>query len=614
MDNKAYFLPPWRFLKKYLTLLPVDFNKPWWRLITRQRFYLIATLIGETIVNAFRPLSIVLLGGCFAIGRFDYFVYLFIAWTTIYIIEYAARVNNYILKVRALHSLRFRAHQWFLQVDPIYHAHRSSGTVLGKIERAYRGFEKLIEAVSYEIIETVIGVITVIATLCFYNIWLGVISFFFLSLIVICNLLIIQHIIVPQEKRFLKADDKARSANVESLLQINLIRTGFATNQINSRLEEKNARVIRRDGKLSFTFIFFYTLIKISYLGSLFVLGLYVMNAIKGNVFSIATGTSLILAYMRGTYRIVKIERPLRHSFKSIVRIQDLFNFLNDFGKQSYPVLSKVPDYRGAEFPLRKDKISVVGENLFFDYSEHAKIFDGHSLHLAVPQEQENKLYGIIGPSGIGKSSFLLLLGGQLKPASGIVLLDDIDIYEVDDVMRQKMIALQGQVSSQMRGTLRHNLLFSLPRKKPAYTDDYLIDVLKKVGLWSFFKVKKGLDTFVGEGGFTLSGGQRQRLNFANLFLRATYYKPLLILIDEPTSSLDVISEQAITEMIHVLAKDAVTFVIAHRIKTLSDAVKIMDFSLLEIEKEITFYSDEQLKKRSEYYRRLISGDELISQ
>jgi len=185
--DRSYFFPPWSFLKKRLTLLPVDFSKPWWKTITRQRFYLIFTLIGEVIVNAFRPLSVVLLGSVFVSGRFDYFIYLFLAWIVIYVIEYASRINNYILKVRALHSLRFRAHQWFLQVDPIFHAQRSSGAVLGKIERGYRGFEKLIEAVSYEIIETIIGVVTIIITLCFYNIWLSVMSFFFLGLIVFLN-------------------------------------------------------------------------------------------------------------------------------------------------------------------------------------------------------------------------------------------------------------------------------------------------------------------------------------------------------------------------------------------------------------------------------------------
>ena len=109
--------------------------------------------------------------------------------------------------------------------------------------------------------------------------------------------------------------------------------------------------------------------------------------------------------------------------------------------------------------------------------------------------------------------------------------------------------------------------------------------------------------------GLNLSGGQRQRLNFASLYLRAKYFKPVLILIDEPTSSLDDISEKAITAMISELSQKALTLVIAHRLHTLADATGILDFSLIDKEKEMRFYPREELEKRSPYYKKLILGD-----
>ena len=87
-----------------------------------------------------------------------------------------------------------------------------------------------------------------------------------------------------------------------------------------------------------------------------------------------------------------------------------------------------------------------------------------------------------------------------------------------------------------------------------------------------------------------------------------------LILIDEPTSSLDEISEKAITQMISELAKTAVTFVIAHRIKTLEDAVGILDFSLLPGEKDMRFYSKTELQARSTYYEKLLQGEYSIEE
>ena len=103
-------------------------------------------------------------------------------------------------------------------------------------------------------------------------------------------------------------------------------------------------------------------------------------------------------------------------------------------------------------------------------------------------------------------------------------------------------------------------------------------------------------------------GGQRQRINFASLYLRAHYYRPPVILIDEPTSSLDEVSEASITGMILELAKHSITLVIAHRLKTIEDAVGLMDLSLLSEEKNIEFYSLTQLKQRSVYYSQLVAG------
>jgi ATP-binding cassette subfamily B protein len=126
------------------------------------------------------------------------------------------------------------------------------------------------------------------------------------------------------------------------------------------------------------------------------------------------------------------------------------------------------------------------------------------------------------------------------------------------------------------------------------------------VGLWNIFQQIGGLDTFVGESGMNLSGGQRQRLNFANLYLRAIFYQPQVVLIDEPTSSLDDLSEQAITQMIIEIAQTAVTLVIAHRLKTLELAVAILDFSRLQESTNLEFVLVKQLKKSSKYFQELL--------
>jgi ABC-type multidrug transport system fused ATPase/permease subunit len=250
---------------------------------------------------------------------------------------------------------------------------------------------------------------------------------------------------------------------------------------------------------------------------------------------------------------------------------------------------------------------SIHVKKLYYSY-EKTKVFQNNTLVLEVTQSQKNKLYGIIGPSGTGKTTLLSILGGQLKPQKGAVYIDDINIYKVGDKERRNIIAVQMQTATALRGTLRENLVFGIQEDEVLNKDEYLIDVLRRVGLWSLFENKDGLATLIGEGGVNLSGGQRQRLNFAGLYLRAKHYKPSLILIDEPTSSLDEISEQAITQMIDELSQSSITFVVAHRLKTLDQAVGILDTSLISSYPELKFHIKDELMTVSQYYRDLKAG------
>jgi len=272
--------------------------------------------------------------------------------------------------------------------------------------------------------------------------------------------------------------------------------------------------------------------------------------------------------------------------------------------------------------PQTNSDLSIISSDLHFNYGETSKVFENHALNLKVNPDQKNKLYGIIGPSGTGKTTLLMILGGQLKPTSGNIEISGTNIYEVNDLRRRELIAMQMQTATSLRGKLRYNMVFGLPvdghsqddtnmtenPSKAMYTDDYLIEILGKVGLWSIFKDKEGLDTLIGEGGLNLSGGQRQRLNFAGLYLRSKYFKPKLILIDEPTSSLDELSEKAITDMINDLAEGALTLVVAHRLKTLNEAVAIFDSSLISKSKEMVFYTRNELAQNSKYYQDLMAG------
>ena len=583
----------------------IDFTKPWWTPITDQKFYIIFLLLGEIIVNSFKTYTPILISRAFENKNYQSLFIIFAVWLGIIFLEFLVREFNIILELKTMYSVQMSGNTFFLTVDPIYHAKRASGAILSKIVRATRGYEELLDRIVLDLLPVLISTITAIYTVVKFNYKVGLAVLLGLSFIVFLNILGLFKLIIPIEKDVLAKDDIARSVALENLTQIHLIRSTFASESIFKKYQDSERAVMLQEGRQWISSEALYSIIKALYITTIAGLTFWFIKMVSDGQTSAIAALAVLMTYMRGTANIIKLGKPIRRAAKSIMRIKDLYNYIGSFGKQTYPVLND--DYKNTvcESPLTH-ATNIVCANLFFDYNQQAKIFDGHNLSLKVPLEQENKLFGIIGPSGIGKSTLINILGGQLKPTHGSIQINGVDIYSIDDAGRKKIIALQGQVATSMRGSLRYNLLFGIDDQN--FTDEYLILVLERVGLWHLFKQIGGLDTFVGESGMNLSGGQRQRLNFANLYLRAIFYHPQGVLIDEPTSSLDEVSEQAITQMIIEMAHYAVTLVIAHRLKTLESAIAILDFSTLQESTNLEFVPIKQLKKSSKYFKELLKN------
>ncbi len=610
LPDKYYAFWLWLgHLKSKARILPINFNQSWTRILSMQGAYLGIALFCEMIIQIFYTLYPLFVGLIIEKQNYTYFLYLVFAWLCVIFIEYVSVYFSALLEIQCINSIQYNAFEFFLTVDPIYHTMKSSGKLFAKIERCARSYEDFLDIILWDILPVVIGIITVVITFLFTDPRLGLIAFLLLLLIAFINITLNLFTSATFERRLIDADDAVKMLSVESLTQVQLIRSSFATNEIADLAKERNEELMYKEGTAWLAFAAAISISRLTYLVSVFVLGSLIFSFISNGQLSILAGTTLLLTYINGTYEIIQIGRRLRKLIKSITRINDLYIFIRHFGKRTFPVLTDQKKHEDQELHIKKDIITLEARDLHFDYNYKAKIFENHNLFLQVPYNQPYKLYGIIGPSGMGKTTLLSLLGGQLKPDSGSIMLNGISIYTIDDKMRRSLIAVQGQQASNLSGTVRRNLLLGLPQDKDIYTDAEIITVLKEVGIWNMFDDKEGLDTAIGEGGLSISGGQRQRLNFAGLYLRAHYYNPLLILIDEPTSSLDEVSERAITTMISQLAERALTIVIAHRLKTLNDALGILDFSLLDAEKDMHFYTRDELEKKSLYYQKLMQGD-----
>jgi ATP-binding cassette subfamily C protein CydCD len=175
----------------------------------------------------------------------------------------------------------------------------------------------------------------------------------------------------------------------------------------------------------------------------------------------------------------------------------------------------------------------------------------------------------IVGPSGAGKTTVANLYLRFWDPDEGVVRLDGHDArdYALDDLRHR--IALVSQDTYLFNDTLRGNVLIA----RPSASEPDVMAAIEKASLLEFVgSLPEGLDTVVGERGAQLSGGQRQRVAIARAFLKDA---PILIL-DEATSHLDAVNEQAVRAALDVLKRNRTTVVIAHRLSTVRDAEQIV--------------------------------------
>ena len=203
----------------------------------------------------------------------------------------------------------------------------------------------------------------------------------------------------------------------------------------------------------------------------------------------------------------------------------------------------------------------------------------------------------LVGPSGSGKTTLLSLVPRLYEPTSGQVLIDGVDTrnYRLHSLREQVAIVLQEGVI--LAGTVRENLRYG----RLEATDAEIEEAARAAHAHEFISsLQAGYDTPLGEAGAGLSGGQKQRLSIARAFLKDA---PILIL-DEPTASLDTISERYVLQAVRRLRAGRTTIVIAHRLSTVRDADRIL---VLERGRIVAEGTHEALLRTSELYRRLAS-------
>ncbi len=240
--------------------------------------------------------------------------------------------------------------------------------------------------------------------------------------------------------------------------------------------------------------------------------------------------------------------------------------------------------------PIQK----IVFKDISFSYANAGRrVLEGVNISI-----EAGKTIAFVGPSGSGKSTLVKLLVGLYAPTSGEILWNGVSGAKVDYEKIRRRIGLVLQETQLFAGSVRENLIFV----RPEAADEECWHALKLSAAHTIFeRTGEGLDTRIGEGGVKLSGGERQRLAIARALLR----NPELIIFDEATSSLDSMTEKAITNTIQGIEQarpKLVTVLVAHRLSTIAHADTIY---VLEKGKVIESGTHEALLKISGLYAAL---------
>ncbi|SDN71242.1 ABC transporter ATP-binding protein [Alkalicoccus daliensis] len=302
----------------------------------------------------------------------------------------------------------------------------------------------------------------------------------------------------------------------------------------------------------------------------------------------LTVGTMVAFAtYMERLYsplrRLVNSSTQLVQSIASMDRVFELID-------ENYDITDRkdaVP-YTFGEGEVEFDRVSFSYENEEVLHDVSFRAYSGETV-------------AVVGMSGGGKSTIMSLIPRFYEVNEGALKVDGKDVrdYQVRSLRDRIGMVLQDNI------IFSDSIMFNIKMGKPEATKEEVYEAAKAANAHDFIsELPEGYETKVGERGVKLSGGQKQRIAIARVFLK----NPRILIFDEATSALDLESEKLIQESIERLAQNRTTFIVAHRLSTVTHADKII---VMENGKIAEIGSHSELMQREGKYKQLFSIQKL---
>jgi ATP-binding cassette subfamily B protein len=230
-----------------------------------------------------------------------------------------------------------------------------------------------------------------------------------------------------------------------------------------------------------------------------------------------------------------------------------------------FEIIDERIDVVDQENAVKKDIEGHIDiKDVFFGYKDYDPVLK--DINLSV---EPGEFIGIVGRSGVGKSTLINLLMRLYDVNAGDIYIDGTNIKDYDQNNLRSQIGAVLQETFLFSGTIYENIAYA----KPDATREEIIAAAKFANAHQFImKMPDGYNAKVGEHGHTLSGGERQRIAIA----RAVLHDPKILILDEATSALDTETEALVQDALQKLTKNRTTFAIAHRLATLRHATRLI--------------------------------------
>jgi ATP-binding cassette subfamily B protein len=427
-----------------------------------------------------------------------------------------------------------------------------SGELLQKLQKARNDVQQLIASMVNVIFLSVVSMLFVIGY-AFIVHWLAGLMYVLIIPVLGSVIYLLSKRIKDAQQQIVKETAILAGSTTETLRNVELVKSLGLEKQEEQRLNHVNQSIlnlelakIRLIRKLSFT------------QGTL-------LNAIRSIL-------QLVLLWL-----LFQQQVSFGQFFTLLFYSFAVFQPLSEFGrvsadyqetKASMERVEEILSISPEEKPENPKKVGPLETIKFKDVSFTYQTSATPSLQDVNLEIEKGNTVAFVGPSGSGKTTMVKLLVGLYRPTSGDLHFNEISSREVNYDEIRNHIGYVSQDTQLFAGTIRENLLFVNPHA----TDEECLAALRQAAVLTIIeRGDKGLDTKIGEGGIKISGGERQRLAISRALLR----NPDMIIFDEATSSLDSITEKAITETIQKISEERpglITVLVAHRLSTVAHA------------------------------------------